>query len=119
GRSECHQQGGPGRQGGDRGGHYHRSGLDDHGGAVLDLWPPRRGHHPEVLTMELRYTDTNAADDSEGRVYGLDGNLYLPILFSSLGALVILTIFGLIFRLSWGVSAAIVAIPLGGVFAWV
>ena len=28
---------------------------------------------------ELRLTDTNAGDDSAGRVFGLEGNLYLPL----------------------------------------
>jgi hypothetical protein len=28
---------------------------------------------------DLRFTDTNAADDSAGRVFGLEGNLYLPV----------------------------------------
>lgn len=28
---------------------------------------------------DLKYTETNAADDSAGRVFGLEGNLYLPV----------------------------------------
>jgi hypothetical protein len=35
---------------------------------------------------ELRLTETNAADDSSGRAFGLDGNLYLPVLCATVGA---------------------------------
>jgi hypothetical protein len=35
---------------------------------------------------DLRFTDTNAADDSAGRAFGLDGNLYLPVAAAALGA---------------------------------
>ena len=30
---------------------------------------------------ELRFTDSNAGDDSAGRAFGLEGNLYLPVVF--------------------------------------
>ena len=32
----------------------------------------------------LRHTETNSADDSAGRAFGLDGNLYLPVLLAVL-----------------------------------
>ncbi len=35
---------------------------------------------------ELRFTDTNASDDSAGRAFGLDGNLYLPLVIGLLAA---------------------------------
>lgn len=33
---------------------------------------------------DLRFTDTNAGDDSTGRAFGLDGNLYLPVVVSAI-----------------------------------
>ena len=42
---------------------------------------------------ELRLTDTNAADDSAGSVWGLDGNLFMPVVASaaiSIGVILIL-----------------------------
>jgi hypothetical protein len=44
---------------------------------------------------ELRLTDTNAADDSAGSVWGLDGNLFMPVVASAaLSIGVILILFG-------------------------
>jgi hypothetical protein len=68
---------------------------------------------------ELRYTETNAADDSSGRAFGLDGNLYLPVLFSVVGALGLFAILSLLLHVSYTVSGGIVAIPLAVVLAWV
>ena len=34
--------------------------------------------------MDLRFTDTNAADDATGRAFGLEGNLYLPVVAAAL-----------------------------------
>lgn len=68
---------------------------------------------------DLRYTDTNAADDSAGRVFGLDGNLYLPVLLSLLAALALFAILALLFRLGFVLAGIIVAVPLAGILGWV
>lgn len=68
--------------------------------------------------MDLRLTDTNAADDSKGRAFGLDGDLYLPVVFAAVLALALFAVFGLLLRWSW-VSAAVVAGgPLALTFVW-
>ena len=41
---------------------------------------------------ELRHIETNAADDSAGRAFGLEGNLYLPVLLSVLGSLALFAV---------------------------
>ena len=41
---------------------------------------------------ELRHSETNAADDSAGRAFGLEGNLYLPVLLSVLGSLALFAV---------------------------
>lgn len=68
--------------------------------------------------MELRYTETNAADDSAGRAFGLDGNLYLPVVLTLLGALGLFAVLGLLLRLHLFVSGALAALPLAFMLAW-
>lgn len=55
---------------------------------------------------ELRLTDTNAGDDSAGRVFGLEGNLYLPLVG---GAIVGIAVFAGFFFLGTGKAIAGVA----------
>lgn len=60
---------------------------------------------------DLRLTDTNAADDSGGSVWGLDGNLFIPVVASaalSVGALLILI--GL-FHVHWLASLILGGMP--------
>lgn len=67
---------------------------------------------------DLRFTDANAGDDSAGRVFGLDGNLYLPVVLG--GILGILLFAGLSFAgTSYLLAGLAAAFPLGGVLAWV
>lgn len=68
---------------------------------------------------QLRFTDTNAADDSGGSVWGLDGNLFLPVVVGatvSVGVLLIL--FGF-FHLNWLPSGIIGIIPFAGTLGYV
>lgn len=69
--------------------------------------------------MELRYTDTNAADDSAGRAFGLDGDLYLPLVLALVGAIGLTGLLGLGLRTSWIFACAAGALPLATVVAWV
>lgn len=67
----------------------------------------------------LRFTDTNAADDSAGRAFGLDGNLYLPVAAAALGSVGLFA--GLTFWLhtNWVVAGTVAAVPLGLTAGWV
>ena len=69
--------------------------------------------------LHLRLTDTNAADDSGGSVWGLDGNLFLPVVASatlSIGVLLVLFAF---FHVNWIASALLGAVPFTGTLAYV
>ncbi len=60
---------------------------------------------------ELRLTDTNAADDSAGSVWGLDGNLFMPVIASAVLSIgVLMVLFGL-FQVVWWLSFALGAVP--------
>lgn len=66
---------------------------------------------------DLRFTDTNAGDDSAGRVFGLDGNLYLPVVLG--GVLSILLFAGCnIAGMSFRLAGIVAALPVGGALWW-
>jgi hypothetical protein len=67
---------------------------------------------------ELRQTETNAADDSSGRAFGLDGNLYLPVLLATVGALGLFAVLTLLLKLGLVGSGIAAGAPLAGVIAW-
>ncbi len=67
---------------------------------------------------ELIHTDTNAADDSSGRAFGLDGNLYLPVVLAVLGALGLFALLTLVLHANLLASGLLAALPLGAVLAW-
>jgi hypothetical protein len=68
---------------------------------------------------ELRLTDTNAADDSAGSVWGLDGNLFMPVVASAaLSIGVVLVLFSFL-HLAWWLSYPLGAVPFGGTLAYV
>ena len=48
----------------------------------------------DVPMSELRFTDTNSADDSQGKTWGLEGNLFWYLVLSGfLGVIVLLLMF--------------------------
>lgn len=67
---------------------------------------------------ELRLTETNAADDSAGRAFGLDGNLYLPVLCATVGALGLFALLTLAVKVNLTLAVVITGLPLSGIFAW-
>jgi hypothetical protein len=68
---------------------------------------------------ELRLTDTNAADDSAGSVWGLDGNLFMPVVGSAaLSIGVVLLLFSFM-HLAWWLSYPLGAVPFGGTLTYV
>ncbi|SDT90588.1 hypothetical protein SAMN05444156_0614 [Verrucomicrobium sp. GAS474] len=72
------------------------------------------GTHPH-----LRLTDTNAADDSGGSVWGLDGNLFLPVVASATLSIGVLLVLFAAFHVNWLASALIAAVPFSGTLAYV
>lgn len=61
---------------------------------------------------QLRFTDTNSADDSKGRTWGLDGNLFWYLAGGAFVSVVLMLLFFSVYRLSFGASGFIAALPL-------
>lgn len=68
--------------------------------------------------MELRYTDTNSADDSRGGAFGLEGDLYLPVVIAVVASLGLLALLGLGFKTGWAIAAGVAVWPAGLTLAW-
>lgn len=62
---------------------------------------------------ELRMTDTNAADDSKGAVWGLDGDLFIPVVASAALSLGVLMVLYSVLGVHWLLSAVMGAAPFG------
>ncbi len=69
--------------------------------------------------MDLRHTDTNAADDSRGRAFGLDGDLYLPVVIAVLLSLALGALLALWLHTGWLIAGIVAALPIGLTFFWV
>ena len=69
--------------------------------------------------MELRFTDTNAADDSAGRAFGLEGDLYLPVVIAVVAAVGLFALSNLALHVSLGLAGGIAATPLAGTLSWI
>ncbi|MDP3069648.1 MAG: hypothetical protein Q8N18_05135 [Opitutaceae bacterium] len=68
--------------------------------------------------MDLRRTDTNAADDSRGRAFGLDGDLYLPVVIASLLSLALGALLGLWLHTGWVVAGVVAVVPIALTLFW-
>lgn len=68
---------------------------------------------------ELRCTDTNAADDSAGRAFGLEGNLYLVLIVALMGSLAVAGLLGFVAHAPWPLTALLAGLPLAGVLGWI
>ena len=68
--------------------------------------------------MELRHTDSNAADDSRGRAFGLDGNLYLFVVIAVVVSLGIGAVLTNLLRVGWVIAGVVAALPLIGTVIW-
>lgn len=68
--------------------------------------------------MDLRRTDTNSADDSRGRAFGLEGDLYLPVVVAAVISLGLLALLGLVLRTGWVIAGTVAAAPVAGTLFW-
>jgi hypothetical protein len=62
--------------------------------------------------LELRFTETNSADDSQGRTWGLEGNLFWFMAGGAFASVIILLICFGVMRMSFFASLLIAAAPL-------
>ena len=63
-------------------------------------------------TSDIRFTDTNSADDSKGKTWGLDGNLFWYVIGGGFASVCIMLLLFSSYRMSFFTSAAIAVIPL-------
>jgi hypothetical protein len=63
-------------------------------------------------TPDMRFTETNSADDSAGRTWGLDGNLFWFIAGGAFASVIILLVCFSAMRMSFFTSFVIAALPL-------
>jgi hypothetical protein len=63
-------------------------------------------------TSDIRFTDTNSADDSKGKTWGLDGNLFWYVIGGGFASVCIMLLLFSSYRMSFFASAAIAVIPL-------
>lgn len=61
---------------------------------------------------EIRFTDTNSADDSKGRTWGLDGNLFWYLIGGAFGSVITMLLLFSAYRMSFAASAAVAVVPL-------
>ena len=67
---------------------------------------------------ELRTIETNAADDSAGRAFGLEGNLYLVLVVAALGTLALYAVLALLLDFAPLLSGLLAGIPLAATAGW-
>jgi hypothetical protein len=64
------------------------------------------------MKEEIRFTDTNAADDSKGRTWGLEGDLFWIVVGGGFAFVMILLLCFSALKMSFIVSLIIAAVPL-------
>ena len=65
-----------------------------------------------MKTEQLPFTDTNSADDSKGRTWGLDGNLFWFLAGGAFLSVVLMLLLFSAFRFSFTASILVSGIPL-------
>lgn len=68
--------------------------------------------------MELRRTETNSSDDSRGRAFGLEGDLYLPVVIAAVVSLGLLALLGLVLHTGWAAAGIGAAGPFVLTLGW-
>jgi len=61
---------------------------------------------------QLRFTDTNSADDSKGRTWGLDGNLFWYLAGGGFVSVVLMLLLFSVYRMSFSAAGVIAGIPM-------
>ena len=60
----------------------------------------------------LRFTETNSSEDSKGKTWGLEGNLFWFAIGGVFSAVMLLLILFAVFKMSIGLASGIALIPL-------
>jgi hypothetical protein len=63
-------------------------------------------------THQLRFTDTNSADDSKGRTWGLEGNLFWYLASGGFASVVLMLLLFSVYRLSFATAGLCAGAPL-------
>ena len=63
-------------------------------------------------TPDIRFTETNSADDSQGRTWGLDGNLFWFMAGGAFAFVIVLLVCFSAMRMGFLASVLIAALPL-------
>jgi len=69
--------------------------------------------------QQLRLTDTNSADDSKGRTWGLDGNLFWHVIIGGFVFVITLLLLFSALKMDFWSSFAIASVPFALVLAYV
>lgn len=69
--------------------------------------------------QQLRLTDTNSADDSKGRTWGLDGNLFWHVIIGGFVFVITLLLLFSALRMDFWTSFAIASVPFALLLAYV
>jgi hypothetical protein len=68
---------------------------------------------------DLRITDTNSGDDTEGSAFGLTGNLYLPLVLAGVAAPVAGIFLHFVVRVPALISGVVAVVPVALAACWV
>lgn len=68
---------------------------------------------------EIRFTDTNSADDSKGKTWGMDGNLFWYLIGGAFTSVIIMLLLFSAYRMSFFAAAIVAVIPLTLVLIYV
>ena len=71
------------------------------------------------MKTDLRLTDTNAASDSKGRTWGLEGSLFWWLVGGIGAAITVFFLLLVVFKLSLPVSLGVALVPLALCLAYV
>src|SRR5271154_2456515 len=72
-----------------------------------------------MKSQELRFTETNSADDSQGKTWGLDGNLFWYIAGGSFVSVITLLLLFSAMRMSFLMASGVAAVPFTLTLAYV
>jgi hypothetical protein len=72
-----------------------------------------------MKSQELRFTETNSADDSQGKTWGLDGNLFWYIAGGSFVSVITLLLLFSALRMSFLMASGVAAVPFTLTLAYV